>query len=79
MASNNVECLVIDIKDISRIQKEFPEYYDDLLNEQIFSLQKAWIYKLKALKTCRQQLKDFELLDDGDDQLNFTFKALYIY
>ena len=33
MASNNVEVLVIDIKDISRIQKEFPDYYDDLLNE----------------------------------------------
>jgi hypothetical protein len=33
MASNNVEVLVIDIKDISRVQKEFPDYYDDLLNE----------------------------------------------
>jgi len=33
MAANNVECLVIDIKDISRVQKEFPDYYDDLLND----------------------------------------------
>ena len=76
MAANNVECLVIDIKDISRVQKEFPDYYDDLLNDQIINLQSAWIYKLKAMKTCRKQM---EIFIDAIDEVVYNCKALYIH
>ena len=54
MALNNVEVLQINIEDLSRVQKEFPDYYDTLLNEQIIYLKRSWIYKLKAMKTFKK-------------------------
>ena len=54
MALNNVEVLQINIKDLARVQKEFPDFYDELINEQIVYLKRAWIYKLKAMKTFKK-------------------------
>ena len=79
MAANNVECLVIDIKDISRVQKEFPDYYDDLLNDQIVNLQSAWIYKLKAMKDCRKQMEELLALEEESDNVAYNIKPLYIH
>jgi CRP-like cAMP-binding protein len=54
MASTYCEMMSLSVQDLYRIQVEFLEYYEYLINEKTDFLQKLLLIKLAAIKVCNQ-------------------------
>lgn len=57
MSFSMSETLILNIEDLSKMEKEFINEYKLLFSEGKKELKNAWIVKLKATTKCEEQLK----------------------
>lgn len=68
MALNYTEVLNLTITDLSRMEKEFYDYYEILLQSGHLRLRQAIMTKLKAIKKC-QKFKEQKDKSDKEEEL----------
>ena len=60
MATIEVQVLNLSVQDLNRMKLEFYDWYEKLFIDAYASLRRTWKAKLKAMKECRKQQKEFD-------------------
>ena len=59
MATSDSELLSFNIQDLNRMRLEFSDCYENLFNDALIKLKRTWLTRLRAMKECRAQLREF--------------------
>ena len=68
MALNYTEVLNLTITDLSRMEKEFYDYYEIILQSGHLRLRQSIMTKLKAIKKCQKFKEQKDKTDQEEEQ-----------
>lgn len=74
----NCEILSLSIQDLNRMKAEFHDCYEKLFDDAFVRLRRTWLAKLKAMKECRRQLREFNRNEKLKAQLQGLNTPYYI-
>jgi hypothetical protein len=65
---NDTETLSFSIQDLNRMRLEFSDCYEHLFADALMKLKQSWLIRLRAMKECRAQLREFNRNEKAKSQ-----------